>query len=150
MTLLEYTEAFEKDPHAMAVEFFHCIKRGDFTAEEFNALQKTRAMAPLQLLVDDFYDGALFKAQYCDFIRWCDGVDIYHDKMAAERYIKLSRDAGQPVLEIQRYIDAMVTPRRMPTKVLDQNPTERAKILEGWNKKIDINGWRSWPKLRGN
>lgn len=148
MTLLEFCDGLDKGT-VSASEMFNCFKRGDFTAEEFNAFQREKALGPLEQLMVEFYNGELFRAQWCDFVAWCDGTDLYHDRQAAERYHKLAAAAGQKVLAIELYINAMVAPRRIHTKTLNESPTERAKILEAWNKRIDTNGWRSWPKQRG-
>lgn len=149
MTVSEFYEAMQRGEVSAATLFGH-FKAGDFTAEEYNAYCNGRAGAPLQEMVDSFYAGDLFKAQYCNFVDWCDGRDLFQDRSTARKFTDLVASTGQKLPEIEGYITLIINPKRMLHKVLSEDEKALKKVLDEYNRRIDSNGWRSWPKQKGN
>lgn len=145
MTVSEFYEALLKGEVSASTLFDH-IKKGDFTAEEYNAYCNGRAGAPLQEMVDQFYAGELFKAQYCDFITWCNGQDLYQDRKTAGKFLELEAATSRREAEIDSYIVLLINPKRMQHKLLAEDEEALQKVLREYNRRIDNNGWRSWPK----
>lgn len=125
------------------------VKAGDFTLEDFNAFQERDKKVRLDKMVEDFYNGELFRAQYNNFVDWCDGVHAYHDRQQVEQYTALEAVVGKGPQEIRDFITQLVKPKmKARHKILAEDPVNLKKILTEYDRRIDAGGWRTWPKQR--
>ncbi len=149
MTVAEFYWALQRGQVSASSLFDH-FKKGDFTAEEYNAFCHAQSTQPLQEMIDQFYAGELFRAQFCDFVAWCNGNDLFQDRRTAYNFQQLMANTGTQMLEIEKYIALLITPKRRLHKVLAEDPVNLKLILDEYNKRIDNNGWRNWPKQKPN
>lgn len=145
MTLAEISAALDNG-QATFHDIMDHVKRGEFTLDEFNSYELDRKQSQLQDMVEAFYAGELFKAQFNDFIDWCNQNHSWHDKGKAAVFEALRAAPSRHVNEINSYIALIVKRKRLTAKILDKDPGARAAILGWWNSTIDNNGWRKWPK----
>lgn len=124
------------------------VKHGEFTLDEFNAYELARKEAALQEMITAFYAGELFKAQFNDFIDWCNQIHKYQDTLKAAQFEALRAAPSRAANEINSYIALIVKRKRLTIKILDEDPGARQAILGWWNSTIDNNGWRTWPKTK--
>ncbi len=124
------------------------VKRGDFSWDEFNDFQQQTDLVPLDQMVAEFYAGEFFRSQENNFIAWSNCHHQHNDIQQAEAYERMAMVTGKHCQELELYIRHIIRRKRKSIKFLDSIPGERARTLETYNKFIDDNGWRTWPKLR--
>lgn len=114
--------------------------RGDFGPKEILEAYRQRDSPAFILLVQDFTNGKLFRAQTENFDDYLEGKNRAHDKAQASNFYSLEDAAQQKHDGIRKFIEHRIY-AALPSKKDKEDLGKMENFRQAWSQSNQNNGW---------